>query len=330
MRGCRSGCRFLSHHSRFWRGGFDFFLRYRRGCSQVGALLKHELDDARQRGIVAQLKVLVARNVIFRSDGREHLRLFHGVDAEVRFEVEIQVQHVLRIAGLLDHQCENAFLDGIAGDALRGCRSGCRFLSHHSRFRCGAFDFFLRCRRSCSQVRALFIDETDHVRQGGVIAQLAVLVARNVVSLADGGKDLRLLNCVDAQICFEIEVQIKHVHRITGFLGYQSQHSLFHRIALEIALRGRFWRCGRSGSHSGDLNFGCRCRGCDGCRRRFRGDDWRRWWCLRCGGSRHRFCWRRSRFLSNISDPRCYPLIAHAQRAVDYFQIGDWMARDAT
>ena len=70
--------------------------------------------------------------------------------------------------------------------------------------------------------------------QGWIIAQLPVLVARNLVSLADGGKDLRLLNCVDAQIGFEIKIQIEHVNRITGFLGYQTQYSFFHWIALWI------------------------------------------------------------------------------------------------
>ena len=73
----------------------------------------------RQGRIVAQLAVLVARNVVDLADGREHLRLLDGVDAEVGFEVEVQIQHVFRIAGLLDHQGQDAFLHGIAALSRR-------------------------------------------------------------------------------------------------------------------------------------------------------------------------------------------------------------------
>ena len=172
--------------------GLDFFLDYghcgdRSSHGQVGALLKNEPDDVRQRRIVAQLAVLIARNVVDLADGREHFGLLDRVDAEVGLEIEIQIQHVFRIAGLLYHQRENAFLDhrAIASDDLRRCRSGCRFLRHHSD--CGRcwFDFFLcRC-WSCSQVWPFLIHEADHVRQGWIVAQLAVLIARNVVSLTN-------------------------------------------------------------------------------------------------------------------------------------------------
>ena len=36
--------------------------------------------------------------------------------AEVSFEIQIQIQHIFRIAGLLYYQRENAFPDGIAND----------------------------------------------------------------------------------------------------------------------------------------------------------------------------------------------------------------------
>ncbi len=86
--------------------------RLLRQCwsGQVGPLLVHKADHVRQRGIVAQLAVLVARNVVDLANSGEHLRLLDGVDAEVGFEVEIEVEHVLRIAGLLDHQRQDAVL----------------------------------------------------------------------------------------------------------------------------------------------------------------------------------------------------------------------------
>ena len=87
------------------------------GASQVGPFLIDEPDHMRQCGIVSQLAVLVARNVVDLADGREHLRLLDGIDAEIGFEIEIQVQHVFRIAGLLHDQRKNAFLHGIVGVA---------------------------------------------------------------------------------------------------------------------------------------------------------------------------------------------------------------------
>jgi hypothetical protein len=55
----------------------------------------------RQCWVIAQLAVLVAGNVVDLPDGRKQLRLLHGIDPEIRFKVEIQIQHILRIAGLL-------------------------------------------------------------------------------------------------------------------------------------------------------------------------------------------------------------------------------------
>ena len=81
-----------------------------------------------QRGVIAQLAILIARNVVCGSDCGKHLRLLHGVDAEIRFEVQIEIQHVFGIASLLHYQSEDAILHGIARYALRRCRNGCRFL----------------------------------------------------------------------------------------------------------------------------------------------------------------------------------------------------------
>ena len=106
-------------HRGAWRcGGW-------RRARQVRPLLVHEPDDMRQRRIVAQLAVLVARDVVDLADGGEHLRLLDGVDAEVGFEIEVEIQHVLRIAGLLDHKRQNAFLHRIASAVRPDCGSCC-------------------------------------------------------------------------------------------------------------------------------------------------------------------------------------------------------------
>ena len=70
----------------------------------------HELDYVRQGREIAQLQIGIARDVVSLADGGEHLRLLDGIDAEVGFQVEVQVQHVFGIAGLFDHQVQDAFL----------------------------------------------------------------------------------------------------------------------------------------------------------------------------------------------------------------------------
>ena len=59
------------------------------------------------------------------------------------------------------------------------------------------------------------------MRQGRVIAQLAILIAWDVVDFADGGEHLGLFNSVNAQIRFEIQVQIEHLLGIAGFFHHQ-------------------------------------------------------------------------------------------------------------
>ena len=165
-----------------------------RGGLQVGPAVVHELDHVRQSREIAQLEVRVARDVVRLADGGEHLGLLHGVDAEVGFEVEIQIEHVLRIAGLLDDDVED-----LAGSRPVGTR-------RRARYRRGA-----GAAAATLQVRAAIVHEPDDVRQGREVAQLQVLVARDVVGLADGREHLRLLDGVDAEVGFQVEIEVEHV-----------------------------------------------------------------------------------------------------------------------
>ncbi len=88
--GCRSG-----------RGG-------RSG--QVGSLVPHETDDGLQRGVVAELGRVVAGNVIRLTNAGEDLGLLDGVDAEVGLQIEVERQHVRRVARLFGDQCQHALL----------------------------------------------------------------------------------------------------------------------------------------------------------------------------------------------------------------------------
>ena len=70
---------------------------------QVRPILVHEPDHVRQGWIIAQFAVFITRDAVDLANRREQFRLFYGVDTEVGLEIEIQVQHVFRIAGLLHH-----------------------------------------------------------------------------------------------------------------------------------------------------------------------------------------------------------------------------------
>ena len=165
------------------------------------------------------------------------------------------------------------------------------------------------------------------MRQGGIVAQLAVLVARDVVDLADGREDFRLLDGVDAEIGFQIQIEIEHVLGIAGLLDHQGQDALLHRIAVGTALRRSAVSAQRrslprelSLARSACSGFGSHGvaaaqlrRGSDGC------GYWRRW----CGNR----CCDCSRRLRQLRDPRRQSLIAHAQRALHHFQIGGRTSR---
>ena len=174
------------------------------------------------------------------------------------------------------------------------------------------------------QVGPLLVHEADDVRQCRIVAQLAVFIARDVVDLADGGEHFCLLDGVDAEIGFEIEIEIEHVVGIAGLLDHQRQDALLHRIG-----RRRLGLAGAVGTLR-SLSVGSTARqpatGA-GCRIRLgswpRGCRGRR--ALRC----RRLCRRRLGVVSLESLPRPVParLIAHPQGVVNHFQIRGRTAR---
>ena len=91
------------------------------------------------------------------------------------------------------------------------------------------------------QIRPLLVHEPDYMRQRRIIAQLAVLVAGNVVDLADRREHLRLLDGVNAKVSFQIEVHIQHVFWIAGLFHHQLEDAVLHRIVSAL-LRGRHCR----------------------------------------------------------------------------------------
>src|SRR5579864_1593532 len=220
------GWHVLDWRWRSWRGRPRLRLR----C-QVGPLLVHESNHVCQGGIIAELAILIARNAVDLANGCEHFRLLDSVNAKVGFQVEIEVEHVLRISRFLDHQCEDAIFYRIAligrdrgfgrrSDFNLGCLLGRRGRRYN--FRGG-------------KVRPLLVHESNHMRQRGVIAELAILIARNAVDLANGREHFRLLYSVYAEIGLQVEVQIQHVLRVSGLFNHQRKNAVLYRIAIFIS-----------------------------------------------------------------------------------------------
>src|SRR5271157_2285389 len=209
----------------------------------------------RQSWVVAQLTVLVARDVVDLADGREHFRLLDSVNPEVGFEVEVQVQHVFGIAGLFHHQFQNALFHGVASTV--GWKGHCYphdWLDYdRSRRRPGCYGRHGRGRDSPSKIRPLLIHESDYMCQGWIVAQLAVLVARDVVDLADGREHFRLLDRVDTEISFEVEIHVQHVLWVTRLFHHQREDAFLYRIAC----RGLLCRRRRHCHYDGNLGFRC-------------------------------------------------------------------------
>ena len=173
--------------------------------ARSGRCSYHEPDDVRQRRKVAQLEILVARNVVDLADGSEHLRLLDGVDAEVGFQIEIEIQHVLGIAGLLDHECQDALLH-VPLESLERCGAG-RGGGWRS-----AVPVLRRVGAGAGQPRSGRRSCTKRITWASVGKSRSLTCRRaDAVGLADGGEHLRLLDGVDAEVGFQIEIEIQHV-----------------------------------------------------------------------------------------------------------------------
>ena len=137
-------------------------------------------------GEVAQFEVGVAVDVEVVADGGEQFGLFDGVDAEVGFEVEVDVEHVGGVAGLLGDECEH----GLARRRRRPSpvpatgaerAAGCDAAGRHGPA-CGGRVAPAACAGH----------EGDDVGEGGEVAEFEVGVAFDVEVVADGGEQSRL------------------------------------------------------------------------------------------------------------------------------------------
>ena len=203
--------------------------------------------------VVAQLEFVVAFDAVLLADGGEQFGLFDGVDAEVGFEVEVEVEHVGRVAGLLGDEREHVRghavgsrprLDSGAGRGAGSARRpGAVVPGAGSRLGPGGLGRGLG--------RGAVVDEGDDVVEGGVVAQLERVVAFDVVGLADGGEHLGLLDGVDAEVGFEVEVEVEQVGRVAGLLGHEREHARGHAVGSRRPRPGAGSRRGAGGVGAG-------------------------------------------------------------------------------
>ena len=146
------------------------------------------------------------------------------------------------------------------------------------------------------------------------IAQLEVRVARNVVNLANSCEQLRLLNCVYPEVRFHVQVQVEHVLGVAGLFDYQCQDAFLYRIAFHFWRRGRCWLRDRSFHRYLGKIADRRC-----CH----------WLFLEYRRRRHyarNLRRRRANILGSFGKSCGAPLISHAQRSLDHFQVRRGMA----
>ena len=76
----------------------------------------------------------------------------------------------------------------------------------------------------------MVVDEADDVREGWKVTQLEIRLAGDIVGLAHRGKDFGLLDGVDAEVGFEVEIEVKHVDGITSLFGDEAQDAVLDRV----------------------------------------------------------------------------------------------------
>ena len=69
--------------------------------------------------------------------------------------------------------------------------------------------------------------------EGGVVAELELVVAFDAEAFADEGEDLGLFDGVDAEVGFEVEVEVEHVGGVAGLVGHHGQD-----LGLDVQVAG--------------------------------------------------------------------------------------------
>ena len=144
-------------------------------------------------------------------------------------------------------------------------------------------------------------------------------IAWNVVERADGGKHLRLFDGIDAEVGFQVQIEVQHVLGIAGLLHNEREYALLHRVGCRSSVR--------SDGCCDWLSFEIRVVDCTDLwrNRRLRNSRWLAGRSLDCE------LWRGRGFRIR-NDFRClhrHACVMHTQRVLNHFQISAWSARDS-
>ncbi len=161
------------------------------------------------------------------ADAGEKLGLLDGVDAEVGFHIEVDVEHVLGIAGFGCHHIQYLGLHCVFADRSLGGR---RFHGLGVGGRLGRGLLHGRGGGGRGRAASFIQHEFDAVADGRVIFQRYIVSAGNAVMLAYGGEKFGLLDGVYAEIGFHIEVYVEHILGIAGLGGHHIEYLDLHRV----------------------------------------------------------------------------------------------------
>ena len=204
-----------------WLAGGLFGRGWRRVSGRRVRFERDPLADVAgevvERWVRGEAEVVVLGETVVLTDGGHDLGLLHGVDAEVGLELEIRLDLVGVVTGLLAQHLDH-HRQRIGVRRRRRRRDRCRRRDGH-RLGFG--------RRRCGGVRLErhpLADVAGEVVEGRVLGEAEVVVFREAVVVADGGHDLGLLDGVDAEVGLELEVGLDLVGVVAGLLAQHLDH----------------------------------------------------------------------------------------------------------
>ncbi len=145
--------------------------------TKFGSPIVHEADHMSECGKIAQFDFVVAGNAVCFANRGHDLGLLHGIDTQIRLKIEIQIEHVHRIAGLLGDQRQHSLFHRIAFGRRCWRRDGsrCRRFCFHSRFDDGSWHGDDRRSIDDWSGRALAVRATVQVRFSAQLRLAALL-----------------------------------------------------------------------------------------------------------------------------------------------------------
>ena len=187
-----------------------------------------------QRGEIIQGKVFRRRHVEILPQFAEELGLLDAVDAQVGLQVGVQLDHLGRIAGLLDDEIDQERFEFRRRPARRAARPASARAATATAACCGSAAGTRAASRHRDGLgdRGPALDrrapeKLQHVPQRREIVQGEIFRRRHVEVFPQFAEELGLLDAVDAQVGLQVGVQLDHLARIAGLLHNEVNQERF-------------------------------------------------------------------------------------------------------